>query len=95
MTLCCWTVLPGNGQRIHAAFAPRQAPGLMHLATTELHAACQHHFAYARDFVLYLTRLCQTPAKGQNGTLPSIEPPSETDLAFQVLQARRCRAVNT
>jgi non-specific serine/threonine protein kinase len=40
-----------------------------------------------RDFArLYLTRLCQTPADGESGAVPPIQPPSETDLAFQVLQ---------
>jgi non-specific serine/threonine protein kinase len=44
--------------------------------------------AYARDFArLYLTRLCQMPADPDSGDLPPITPPSQTDLAFQVLQA--------
>ena len=76
------------GKRIHAAFSNGPAYGLLHLATTELQASLSLPFAYARDFArLYLTRLCQTPADVQSGAIPPIAPPSETDLAFQVLQA--------
>jgi SNF2 family DNA or RNA helicase len=76
------------GKRTHAAFTDSSARGLLHLATTELQSSLPPPFAYARDFGrLYLTRLCQTPASGEGGTTPPIVPPSETDLAFQVLQA--------
>ena len=83
------TALDGPaGKRIHAAFTDGPARGLLHLATTELQSSLPPPFAYARDFArLYLTRLCQTPADGESGTTPPIAPPSETDLAFQVLQA--------
>ncbi len=76
------------GKRIHAAFTDSTPHGLLHLATTELQASLSPPFAYARDFArLYLTRLCQTPIDGASGTVPPIAPPSQTDLAFQVLQA--------
>jgi hypothetical protein len=76
------------GKRIHTAFIESSAHGLLHLATTELQASLLPPFAYARDFArLYLTRLCQTPVDSQSGVIPSVAPPSETDLAFQVLQA--------
>jgi hypothetical protein len=76
------------GKRIHAAFTNGSARGLLHLATTELQASLPLPFAYARDFArLYLTRLCQTPIDVESGTTPPIAPPSESDLAFQVLQA--------
>jgi len=76
------------GKRIHAAFTAGSARGLLHLATTELQSSLPPPFAYARDFArLYLTRLCKTPTDGESGTPPPIAPPSETDLAFQVLQA--------
>jgi len=76
------------GKRIHAAFDEGPARGLLQLATTELQTSLPPAFAYARDFArLYLTRLCQTPADGDGSTVAPIAPPSETDLAFQVLQA--------
>jgi SNF2 family DNA or RNA helicase len=76
------------GKRIHAAFTNGSARGLLHLATTELQASLPLPFAYARDFArLYLTRLCQTPIDVESGSTPPIAPPSESDLAFQVLQA--------
>jgi hypothetical protein len=76
------------GKRILAAFSEGPAHGLLHLATTELQSSLIPAFAYLRDFArLYLTRLCQTPADAQSGVIPPIAPPSETDLAFQVLQA--------
>ncbi len=76
------------GKRIDVAFTDGSAHGLLHLATTELQTSVPPPFAYARDFArLYLTRLCQTPAVAESGTPPPIAPPSETDLAFQVLQA--------
>ena len=83
------TALDGPaGKRIHAAFTDGSARGLLHLATTELQSSLPPPFAYARDFArLYLTRLCQTPTDGESGTPPPVAPPSETDLAFQVLQA--------
>ena len=76
------------GKRIQAAFTESPARGLLHLATTDLQSSLPPPFAYARDFArLYLTRLCQTPTDGERGALPSIPQPSETDLAFQILQA--------
>ena len=80
------TVRPGNEfMRLSPTARLR---GLLHLATTELQSSLPPPFAYARDFArLYLTRLCQTPTDGESGTTPPIAPPSETDLAFQVLQA--------
>ena len=76
------------GKRIHTAFGESLAQGLLHLATTELQSSLVASFAYARDFArLYLTRLCQTPVDAQSGVIPSFAPPSQTDLAFQVLQA--------
>jgi SNF2 family DNA or RNA helicase len=76
------------GKRVHAAFADGTAHGLLHLATTELQSALPPTFGFARDFGrLYLTRLCQTPADGEGGAIPSVPQPSETDLAFQVLHA--------
>ena len=76
------------GKRIHTAFSEGSARGLLHLATTELQSSLPPPFAYGRDFArLYLTRLCQTPADRQDHTASPIEPPSETDLAFQVMQA--------
>jgi len=76
------------GKRVYAAFSDGLAHGLLHLATTELQSTLVAPFAYARDFArLYLTRLCQTPADPQSGVLAPIAPPSQTDLAFQVLQA--------
>ncbi len=76
------------GKRIHAAFDLGPAHGLLHLATTELQTSLPPPLAYARDFArLYLTRLCQTPVDGASGTVPPVAPPSQTDLAFQVLQA--------
>ncbi|MGA2702659.1 MAG: DEAD/DEAH box helicase [Isosphaeraceae bacterium] len=76
------------GKRVHAAFAGGTAPGLLHLATTELQSALPPTFGFARDFArLYLTRLCQTPTDGEGGAVPPIPQPSETDLAFQVLHA--------
>jgi superfamily II DNA or RNA helicase len=78
--------LPGKG--IHTAFNSGVAQGLLHLATTELQSTLVAPFAYARDFARqYLTRLCQTPVDPQSGVIPPIAPPSQTDLAFQVLQA--------
>jgi superfamily II DNA or RNA helicase len=84
----------GNGQdgpagkRIQAAFADGTARGLLHLATTELQSNLSPAFSYARDFArLYLTRLCHTRAEGATSAVPSIAPPSESDLAFQILQA--------
>jgi superfamily II DNA or RNA helicase len=75
-------------KRIHTAFSNGLAQGLLHLATTELQSTLIAPFAYARDFArLYLTRLCQTPVDAQSGVIPAITPPSQTDLAFQVLQA--------
>ena len=75
-------------KRIHTAFSDGLAHGLLHLATTELQSTLVAPFAYARDFArLYLTRLCQTPADAQSGLIPPIAPPSQSDLAFQVLQA--------
>jgi SNF2 Helicase protein len=76
------------GKRVHAAFSDGLAHGLLHLATTELQSSLVAPFAYARDFArLYLTRLCQTPVDAQSGVIPAIAPPSQSDLAFQVLQA--------
>ena len=76
------------GKRIHAAFSESPARGLLHLATTELESSLPPPFGFARDFArLYLTRLCQTPTDGEGGTVAAIPQPSETDLAFQVLQA--------
>jgi len=76
------------GKRIHAAFTDGSARGLLHLATTELQSSLPLPFAYARDFArLYLTRLCQTPTDAESGETSPIAPPSETELAFQVLQA--------
>ena len=76
------------GKRVHAAFSKGPAHGLLDLATTELQSSLVAPFAYARDFArLYLTRLCQTPVDPQSGLIPHIDPPSQTDLAFQVLQA--------
>jgi superfamily II DNA or RNA helicase len=76
------------GKRIHTAFSGGLAQGLLHLATTELQSSLVAPFTYARDFArLYLTRLCQTPVDAQSGVIPAITPPSQTDLAFQVLQA--------
>jgi hypothetical protein len=83
------TALDGPaGKRIQAAFIEGSARGLLHLATVELQTSLPAPFVYARDFArLYLTRLCQMPADGQNGAPPAIASPSDTDLAFQVLQA--------
>jgi non-specific serine/threonine protein kinase len=76
------------GKRIHAAFADSTARGLLHLATSELQSSLPPPLGFARDFArLYLTRLCQTPVDGESGKVPPIQPPSESDLAFQVLQA--------
>ena len=76
------------GKRIHAAFADSTARGLLHLATTELQSSLPPPLGFVRDFArLYLTRLCQTPVDGESGKVPAIPPPSESDLAFQVLQA--------
>src|SRR3954470_9244082 len=76
------------GKRIHAAFADSTARGLLHLATTELQSSLPPPLGFARDFArLYLTRLCQTPVDGESGKVPAIQPPSESDLAFHVLQA--------
>ncbi len=76
------------GKRIHAAFAEGMARGLLHLATTELQSSLPLPFAYARDFArLYLTKLCQTRADESTGKVPPVDPPSQTDLAFQVMQA--------
>jgi non-specific serine/threonine protein kinase len=75
-------------KRLHAAFADSTPRGLLHLATVELQSSLPPAFAYARDFARsYLTRLCQVRTDEASGQLPPIEPPSETDLAFQVLQA--------
>jgi non-specific serine/threonine protein kinase len=77
-----------TGKRIHAAFSDSTPRGLLHLATTELQSSVPAPFAFARDFArLYLTRLCQTPTDGESSTSLPVAPPSETDLAFQVLQA--------
>jgi SNF2 Helicase protein len=83
------TALDGPpGKRIHAAFNSGVARVLLHLATTELQSTLVAPFAYARDFARqYLTRLCQTPVDPQSGVIPPIAPPSQSDLAFQVLQA--------
>ncbi len=76
------------GKRINDAFNEGSANGLLHLATTELQTSLPPPFSYARDFArLYLTRLCQTPVDGEHGTLPPVPPPSDSDLAFQVLQS--------
>jgi SNF2-related domain/SNF2 Helicase protein/Helicase conserved C-terminal domain len=76
------------GKRIQAAFDDGTACGLLYLATTELQSSLRPPFAFARDFAgRYLTRLCQTPADDKGGALQPILPPSETDLAFQILQA--------
>jgi non-specific serine/threonine protein kinase len=76
------------GKRVHAAFLASPARGLLHLATTELESPLPPPFSFARDFArLYLTRLCQTPTDGEGSTVSPIEPPSETDLAFQLLHA--------
>ena len=76
------------GKRIHAAFTDGSARGLLHLATIELQSSLSPPFTYAREFArLYLTRLCQTRSGEESSATPSIAPPSETDLAFQVLQA--------
>ena len=76
------------GKRVHAAFADSPARGLLHLATAELQSSLPAPFAFARDFArLYLTRLCQTPTDGERGTIPSIPQPTESELAFQILQA--------
>src|SRR6516164_4725795 len=76
------------GKRIDAAFHDGTAHGLLHLATTELQTGLSPAFAYARDFArLYLTQLCQTPTDGGGGTIPPTPPPSQTNLAFLVLQA--------
>jgi non-specific serine/threonine protein kinase len=75
-------------KRIHTAFADGTSRGLLHLATVELQSSLSPPFAYARDFArAYLTRLCQTRTDEETGKVPPINPPSETDLAFQVLQA--------
>jgi superfamily II DNA or RNA helicase len=75
-------------KRIHTAFNSGIAHGLLHLATTELQSNLVAPFAYARDFARqYLTRLCQTPVDAESGVIPPIAPPSQTDLAFQILQA--------
>ena len=84
------------GKRIHAAFADSTARGLLHLATTELQSSLPPPLGFARDFArLYLTRLCQTPVDGESGKVPPIQPPSESDLAFQVLQAPPMQGWNT
>jgi non-specific serine/threonine protein kinase len=76
------------GKRIHAAFAESPARGLLHLATSELQASLPPSFAFVRDFArLYLTQLCRTPSEEGADSIPPILTPSETDLAFQVLQA--------
>ena len=76
------------GKRTYAAFTDSSARGLLHLATTELQSSLPLPFAYAREFArLYLTRLCQTPTNAESDTPSPITPPSENDLAFQVLQA--------
>ena len=73
---------------MHAAFSESPACGLLHLATRELETSLPAPFGFARDLArLYLTRLCQTPTEGEQGTLAPVPHPSETDLAFQVLQA--------
>ena len=77
-----------SGKRIHDAFAEHPARGLLHLATTELQSSLPPSFGFARDFArLYLTRLCQTPVNDEAGTVAPIPQPSESDLAFQILQA--------
>ncbi len=76
------------GKRVHAAFAGGTAPGLLHLATTELQSALPPTFGFAREFGrLYLTRLCHTPTEAEGGAVPPVPQPTETDLAFQVLHA--------
>jgi non-specific serine/threonine protein kinase len=76
------------GKRVHAAFGQGMAHGLLHLATTELQTSLVAPLSYARDFArLYLSRLCQTPPDAQSGVISPIVPPSDSDLAFQVLQA--------
>ena len=76
------------GRRVQAAFSDSPARGLLHLATTELESSLPPPFSFARDFArLYLTRLCQTPTDGEGGAVAPIPQPSESDLAFQVLQA--------
>ena len=81
-----WTVRPGNESM---PLSPTARPAVSCTwRRPSFSPACRRRFAYARDFArLYLTRLCQTPADGESGTPPPIAPPSETDLAFQVLQA--------
>src|SRR5262249_32595025 len=83
------TALDGPaGKRSHATFSESTACGLLHLATAALQSSLPVPFAYARDFArLYLTKLCQTPADGESEPARPIPPPSETDLAFQALQA--------
>jgi non-specific serine/threonine protein kinase len=83
------SVLDGAvGKRVHSAFGVSSAYGLLHLATTELESRLPPSFGFARDFGRsYLTRLCQTPADGEKGTVGTIPEPSGTDLAFQILQA--------
>ena len=76
------------GKRVHDAFSKSPAQGLFDLATIELQSNLIASFAYARDFArVYLTRLCQTPVDPEGGVFPHVTPPSQTDLAFQVLQA--------
>lgn len=76
------------GKRIYAAFAEGPARGLLHLATTELGSALPPPFSFARDLArLYLTRLCQTPTDGEEAAIGPVPQPSESELAFQVLQA--------
>jgi non-specific serine/threonine protein kinase len=75
------------GKRVYSAFSESSHQGLLHLATTELQSSLVASFAYARDFArLYLTRLCHTPVDILSGVIPPIASPSQTDLAFQVLQ---------
>jgi non-specific serine/threonine protein kinase len=75
-------------RRVGAAFAEGPSQGLLHLSTTELQSSLPPTFGFARDFArLYLTRLCQTPIDEGRRSIPAVPAPSETDLAFQVLQA--------
>ena len=69
--------------------SPRvSAQGLLHLGTTELQSSLPPAFGFGRNFArLYLSRLCQTPADDQSGDIPDLPPPSDTELAFQVLHA--------
>jgi superfamily II DNA or RNA helicase len=78
---------PPVAQRIEAAFARGQGPGLLHLGAAEPHTALPSAFAFWRDLGrAFVAALCALPDLEERRERAEVQPP-EADLARLVLSA--------